>query len=58
MRIMDDPYPETPGQREHALDSIREEIESWPDVPLEFKEIAKSRTESFSSVEQNKRPRT
>ena len=47
MRIMDDPYPETPGQRERALDSIREQIESWPDVPPEFKEIAKSRTESF-----------
>lgn len=47
MRIMDDPYPETPGQRERALDSIREEIDSWRDVPPEFKEIAKTRTESF-----------
>lgn len=47
MRIMDDPYPETPGQRARALDSIREQIESWADVPPEFKEIAKSRTELF-----------
>jgi hypothetical protein len=56
MNIMDNPYPETPGQRESALDTVREKIESWPDAPPEFKALVIARAESFIDRKVEKAP--
>ena len=50
MKMIEDPYPEMPGQRDRALEVIRKEIESWPDVTAEFKDLVKARADSFISL--------
>lgn len=43
----ENPYPEAAGAHQHALDSVEQKIESWPDVPSEFKALVKAQSESF-----------
>jgi hypothetical protein len=46
MEIMDDPYPETPGQRDRTESELLKRIESMPEIPPELrKEVAKRRAE-------------
>jgi hypothetical protein len=43
----ENPFPESPGGEEHALASVRAEIESWADVPAEFKAYFAQKAGSF-----------
>ena len=46
MEIMDDPYPETPGERDRLQAEVLKRIESIPDMPPELKkEVIKRRAE-------------
>lgn len=47
MKIMDDPFPETPGQKESAKEKFRSTVASWPGVSQEFKDLALSKESEF-----------
>lgn len=42
MHIMDNPYPETPGDRERTIAQARSQIEAMETLPLEFRNELKS----------------
>ncbi len=43
----ENPFPESAGAEEHALESVRQSIESWPDVPQEYKSYFAQKAGSF-----------
>jgi hypothetical protein len=43
----ENPFPESPGAQEHALESVRAQIALWPDVPAEFKSYFAQKADSF-----------
>lgn len=47
MRIMDDPYPETPGERDKRIEEVRALIRESGKIPVELKDEIARRAEEF-----------
>jgi hypothetical protein len=56
MKIMDNPYPETPGQREAQLSKIVAFVESSPEIPVDLKPEIKKRAHDLLRVEVERAP--
>jgi hypothetical protein len=47
MQIMEDPYPETPGERQERIDEVKSEIDGFDSIPQEIREALKAHAQEF-----------